>query len=513
MRRKESKYISLDTTEDRSDVLQALATNPSTTSDLDGSLVTVRSDSNAFILDAPLEKAKRSGRVSVHFNVHNATFHASGEVQRRGRNQIELTHIQVSSANRRDQPRLPLTGLASMGVLGTPGRVINGGPWGLQVSMPLQTKVRSGVHSAIRIKLPSAVLNGHAQVRNVRHARDQIIGGLELEPQGDASAFAAWMLQAAYPAMRPRCRVDRETVTTLLKAGGYLKLTSTPIPDEWYNFSSRNSFDFVYQAKDGVGVAHVSVTRAYSSAWIFHQLTGRPDHADSFQSRYTMYRILSQAPTMLDGPRAHAIAYFDPTLAWHQHYVFNFLRWMGQTEHAEVTRADRFELESQGSTGGPLTQIQVSLMTDSQRELCHAIARSNWSPLLARAMDIEPRALRTNDLLPVIDTEFKRRREVFVAHHNGEIRAVAIAEFGSSNSSIFGMFNIAHILTKDGRPLPPAEAHDLIESVRQWYRRNNVASAIIAAPEGVLTQQSHPAATFVETMGRFVLDGPGLRHY
>lgn len=447
----------------------------------------------------------------LHFNIHAASFELEG-AWRKNLGRVELgPNLEVFSANRRRHPRLRMPGFAQFAALGASAvPLIDASPDGLRILAPSGTNIRVGAYGFTEVGLDGTAFDGWARVRRVERTSRGTAIGLTFEPRERRCDYVRALIDSAYPAMEPRSLAAEDEVVEMLDAAGYLKLTAGRIPPAWHRFESPDSFELVYRAHDKKLLAHLSVTRAFSSTWIYHQLAGVPRHEESVASRYASYSILSQIPTLMDGDRAHALAYFDPTLPWHGRYVYAFEKWMDAPEDMIVDKVDRFHLDTAQPLGIAAPGARVEPMRDEDRRAVYRIVAAGWPPLVARAFDISPATLVSDGL---VGPELGRSRHVFVLRRHGEVIATALAERGHPSASLFGMFDIAHVLVAPDAAPTAQELNLLVEYVRRWYGTQGIKRPILTAPLDVIAKDAHPAMRFVEQMGRFVLNARGLRHY
>ena len=326
--------------------------------------------------------------------------------------------------------------------------------------------------------------------------------------------FARNWIRSVFPALKPRSSFPPDKIEQLFHHAGYLSLTDNSTRSGWHDFDSKSSFDWGYTSADGSPIAHVSITRAYETTWVYHQFTGLSGHAETFDSRYAIYRAMAQVPPWMDGPRAHAIAYFNPQLPWHQHYFYAFERDLSDANDVEIDNVDRFRLRLRAS--GPAVQNpgNVSVATPEEVAVCVSIARMHWTPLVCRALDVSPSSLRSLDLTQGRGSDLERTRELFVVRRGHEVVATALAERGHQDLSIFGLFDMVHVLPRrDGLQPSRAELLQLIETVRTWYGRTGNEETILTAPPNTIDATWYPSLRFVETTGRFTLSGRGLIKY
>ena len=455
-------------------------------------------------------EADSSGKL---FRIHNASFELGGRDVSSSYSSGELRRALLST-NRRRCPRLPVRGFTRLSALGrTPFSLRDVGPDGMQVELPTETGLRAGAYGSAQLEFGDRVFDGYARVRRWHQGARATLVGLELEPRDQQNAFTRALVEHAFPSMIPRRRVPAEDVMRLIDRAGYSKLTNRTAPNGWHGFESPNSFDFVYGASNGDPIAHVSLTRTFETTWVYHQFASLNGHRDTFAARYDIYKIMAQLPLLMDGPRACAMAYFDPLLPWHGRYFFTFKRWMDQTGDVDIDLADRFTVQVDAAPSEPAWGIEVGPMRADERHVCLEIALHNWTPLVARALDVSMDRLRAPDLTMGTDPALERAREVFVVRRDGAVAAIALAERGASSMSLFGLFNIVHILPGPGLGVRPEQYRSLIDRVRGWYRKAGIKEFILTAPPRALEASQHSSIEFVETMGRFVLNARGLRHY
>lgn len=430
----------------------------------------------------------------------------------------DLESARIYSANRRRYPRLPLSGRVTFGHDGPRAGLVDINADGFSARIHPTALARIPGYSWVEVALGRDVIAGYARLRRTAQHAGHVLLGFELEPEWDRTAVVRSVLEHAFPTIVPRADLPAAAVTQLLMESGYLDLCEDPsLPEPWLSLRRPHSFDLVAVGDDASAVAHLSITKAFSSTWIAHQLASRSKHVESFWSWYQLHRYLACLPAMMDGENAHVVAYYNPTQPYHHRYLRAFNSWMQSEDDVAIRQANMFHLHVAANPIAPPSPLPgwwVGTLTPGLRQEAHRIAMQNMSPLVARAFDVTPSTLESTDLLRVLGNDLHRTRRVFVLSHDDEVVAIAMCERGHEALSIFGLFDLVYVLPSRDRLVVPQPALGmLIQGVRNYYRAEGVDRALVFAPIGYMISEAHPALEYSHVVERFIMGGHALRHY
>ncbi len=446
------------------------------------------------------------------FSMYGASFELRGPPE----GTDDLT--QVFSKNQRRYPRVAVRGRARFGEDGPVAGVEDLNAAGFSARVHPAAMDRLPSYGWVQIEIGHARVAGFARLRRQYARGEHVMLGFELEPDRERGHVIRNILEHAYPTIMSRADLPPSAVARLLQESGYLDLCEdAALPDDWLAFRSPESFDLVSVADDASPVAHLSITKAFSSTWYAHQLASRSRHHESFWSWYQLHRYLACMPAMMDGEHAHVVAYYNPAQPYHQRYLSAFASWMQSDTDVSVGQAAMFHLDAASNdvAAPPLVpRWSVSTMSPSDRPEAHRIALRSLPPLVARAFDLTPDSMESLNLTRDPTSTLSRTRRVFVLRHDDRVEAIALCERGARSISIFGLFDTVHVLpARDGRFVPSEAIGMLIDAVRGYYRTEEVERALVFAPVAALSAESHPALEYSHVVERFVMGGRALRHY
>lgn len=426
---------------------------------------------------------------------------------------------QVFSKNHRRYPRVPLQGKVRFGLDEGPraGLVdINASGFSARIHPTAAERLPS--YGWVEIDLGHARVCGYARLRRQYALGHHVVLGFELEPDRERSEIIRSILDRAYPAIMQRADLPAAAVARLLDESGYLELCEDgQLPDDWLGFRSPESFDLVSLGDDATPLAHLSITKAFSTTWVAHQLASRSKHHESFWSWYQLHRYLACMPAMMDGENAHVVAYYNPAQPYHQRYLRAFGSWMQSEADVSIAQYSMFHLDAASNDVGAASLVSgwsVTPLTSAARPDVHRVVLQNLSPLVARAFDLAPVTLESVNLTRDPYSLLNRKRRVFLLWHDGRVQAVALCERGASSVSIFGLFDLVQVLpTRDGFVAPQAALGMLMDAVRGFYRAEGAERALVFAPIGCMIAEAHPALEYSHVVERFIMGGRALRHY
>lgn len=342
--------------------------------------------------------------------------------------------------------------------------------------------------------------------------------GLRLQSTAQHHALADLYLAHRHASLRPRHTASPQALVQMLRRSGYLALREANPPSlAWcgLRLPAESSCDFVYVAREGALLGHLSVTRVYADTWLFHQLATLSEHEETTACRRELYALGCSAPLAYSGSRAHGLAYFDLGKRWHRLFFEDFTRWVDDTREACVTRLDRFERSDDVAPQASLVDgYHAAPATSSDLVGATTMARAQLPKLFADALDLSPRSLRQLALCgPERATLYRRSREVFVLRDAEGIAAVALCELGSPELSLFDILNMAFVFVCLRRRPCSASQRLLLAQVRTFYAEHGVRNPLIVAPHGTLAAESEPGTRLVETMGAITMTASALRQY
>jgi hypothetical protein len=336
--------------------------------------------------------------------------------------------------------------------------------------------------------------------------------GVHLIAGGEGVDLIDVYLRERLPRLVPRHEVDTKALRALMVKSGYLSLRAAKTSFQaWQKCQVRDSFacDRVYRAADGTLLGHGSATRIYSRTWILHQLATIGGHPESAECRAMLYSMLTSVPTLYDGKRASAMAYFDLDLRWHDLFFKNFIRWIGNTKLACIFAFDRFEREAPPEPYEPPEGYSVRIARETEMVQCAALVRAQLPEITANAFDTHPGELRR---VPVRRND--RGREVLVLMHGEELAGLALCETGAPNLSLFNIVNMAQLYVRRGPRAPSSRAQRaLIAAARAFYAARRIETPLVIAPAGTVDHDAEPGTHWAESMGCMVMAGRGISQW
>ena len=324
-----------------------------------------------------------------------------------------------------------------------------------------------------------------------------------------------------FPRLVDRGVLVSDKVVELFRVSHYLDLRETEQdePTEVWccpDFAGDLSIDTVYRSKDEVLLGHVSVTRAYSRTWLGHQLTTLKGHPESAACRKALYTHFASVPTIMDGrDDVYLLGYYDRELRWHQLFFEAFVDWVGDESLVTVVPFDRFE---PAETDAPLPALDTGEVeieeARSEADIAQAVEliRDQLPHLAAEAFDINEESLAAGFLHPEYERRnVERGRKVLVAREGGELVGAALCETGSSNLSLFNLFNLAQVYTTEQASRSVHAA--LFRAAREFYSQRGIHDPVLVAPPRRFTCPGDAGLRLDETMGCIIWSGQTLEQY
>jgi hypothetical protein len=297
-----------------------------------------------------------------------------------------------------------------------------------------------------------------------------------------------------------------------MQDSGYLSLRSTAAQfAAWHENQPTNliSSDSVYRAVDGTILGHVSATQIYRRTWLWHQLACIAGHAESGESRLSLYAMAASVPSVYHGTTACALAYFNQAHRWHQVFFQQFVAWLNDPSLATICSFDRFERELPPEDfEAPGCEVRHAR---SDHELVQAatLVRAHLPEVTADALDIHP-----GELQRAPEQLRDRGREVLMLYEHGELVGVALCDLGDPDLSLFNLFNMGQLYVRTGRLTPSSQAQRMLAAkVRHIYATHGIERSMLVAPADTLEHSVEPDTRWVERMGCLVIADRGLRQF
>jgi hypothetical protein len=345
--------------------------------------------------------------------------------------------------------------------------------------------------------------------------------GVRLETLAGRETMIENYLSHRFPELVPRAQVDIGAMTTLLEQSGYLGLRpGMLLSADWFRLRDANrlSRDICYRANDGSFIGHVSATRAYSRAWLGHQIATLRNHPESTECRRSLYLHVAAYATLVDGEDTVMYGYFDRSKKWHKVFFYDFVKWIDDPRSAVIVELDRFERSDPGSlTGRPEPIPGFDVATPGAEELVTATAliRAQLPFLVAETLDIHPERLVSKALHESYrGSSYSRERHLLVLRDRGRLVGLCLCETGSRELSLFNLFNTAFFFFLTGPSAPRREAQLLLLAhVRTLYAARGEHNPLIVAPPDTFDATGEPGTVLAETMGLIAKSGLSLRQY
>lgn len=495
---------------------------------LDGQALEARFAGAPDGLSVAVAGAIESGIHQLRCVVHNVAFVAHVELERAEAGVLQrMLHTRWFTFDRRHISRLSVAEAKVDMLWFDPigralepmhAKVVDLTPDGLSVLAP--TLPVDGLFPAA-VCLEDEIIQCSARARRSQSTKDGLVQyGLSLETEPDDSRLKEAYIARRFPRLAARSRVPTPVLWELFERSGYLDLRSGEgVSDEWRSFGAKSglSRDVVYEAKDGTLIGHISITRAYSRSWLMHQFATISKHAESVACRTTIYDFLSSFPVLMDGERAHVVAYFDLHKRWHQLFFHQFVEWVDAPKDTAIAVFDRFERRADSPPSELLSSATSDIQRAQQTDLIAvaSLVRSQLPSVVADALDVYPWSLRSENLLRRQDAEnHPRTRDVLVLREGGSVRAAALCETGSRKASIFNILNMAQIFVQAGAHAPSREGQlALLSAVRAYYADRGVSDPVIVAPKDSFDGLADPDTTLAETMGVIAMNAHALRQW
>lgn len=435
--------------------------------------------------------------------------------------------VRISCVNRRSAARLPLrhgegrlhlAKPSSSGLEFVAADVRDLACDGASIAVPSGEQLPTDRFPAL-IELGSSRIPCLAEVRHRTQLGAVAQYGVRIETSHRASIVSSY-LGYRFPELVDRARVDVASVSSLLNASGYLSLRAETRPSQqWFGPADLDglSRDVCYIASDGAVTGHFSITRAYSRAWLGHQMATLKGHESTVSCRRTLYLHVAAFATSMDGEETTVLGYFDRQKPWHRIFFYDFVKWVGNPADAVITELDRFEREHPQEIGCPAApaDVEIDVPTAEELVMATAVIRTQLPHLVADSLDIRPDQLECSHLHEAYrGTRYERSRTVRVLRVGGTFAGVALCELGSRDLSLFNLFNMAFFFFVPGSHAPSTAAQlALLAYVRALYAARGEYNPMIVAPAGTFDATAEPGTVLAETMGLIAKSGRSLRQY
>lgn len=442
--------------------------------------------------------------------VHGAAFEIGGRLRTYGERRV-LEQPRLYSANLRSAPRIAVTGASTVDFGGpAPGRLLDVSASGLSFETD-DLELCDGSDLSMNFEIGGRTFAGRGEVRRRQLSKHGLRVGATFDPDGDVMPLVDALIDERFPRLRQRALVRGHQIEQLFDLSGYAALRAgASLDDRWASLDARSqSVDRAFLATDGTPIGHISMTRAFSSTWVAHQLATLRDHPESSRCWQAIYSLSTMVPVMGDGDDAKLLCYFDRSLRWHQRFHDAFVAWHGDPDDAVITDLDRFEVTT---TKDALGALRPRIADDDELGEVAASAARRFSRLTASALDLTKDRLRSKALhRAYVDSGLERSREVLTLRHDGRLLGAVLLERGSAALSLFGLFDMAHVFVEEG-PMRVAATRALVDATIAWYRARGVERPIIVSPANEIAQATD-ALRLEETMGLMTWSARGLRHY
>lgn len=327
-----------------------------------------------------------------------------------------------------------------------------------------------------------------------------------------------------YPNLVDRGSLTADAVVRLFHESEYLKLrdSCTSPNDAWCcpDFAAAISEDVLYRATDGALLGHISITRAYSRAWVGHQFTTLRGHGESAQCRIALYGHCISIPSFVDGidEEAFLVSYYNREKLWHRVFFDSFCEWVGDENLVSVVPFDRFEPVVRDVRMlpplDPSDSIEVRECRDYELEAVEYLVRQQLPEIACDAFDIEANRLVASHLHKGFEEQgVERSRRVIVVLEEQRIVGAALLELSYRNLSLFNLFNMAQIYFDPHAIVSRRAQAELVRRAREEFAKRGVLDPVIAARPGVVLHPEDAGILLEETMGCIVWTSEALLFY
>ena len=494
----------------------------------------VSADSSSGIALELLEpwKGMEDCLAAIHARLHDVWFILEGILQRVGPEWSLGGPLRVCCVNRRCNSRIPVregTGTLTWSTPRRRGVVLSHAPVhdfgidGVGVEVASEEVLDTRDPFPALFEMDGSRTLCLAEVRHRVRTRNGSHIGIRLHTSYGRQSLVETYLRHRFPRLIERATVDRGAVMELLDRSGYLDLRAeTRPPERWFDLpdSSGLSRDICYRGSDGAIIGHISSTRAYSKAWLGHQIATLKQHPEAVACRREIYLHIAAFATLMDGEDTVMYGYFDRSKKWHQLFFRDFVKWVDDPSLAVIAELDRFERVEPG----PFRRlrpahdptVEVSEPDAEELVLVTALIRGQLPSLVCDTLDIHPERLHSDCLHDAYRASpYQRGRRVLVLRHRGRLVGAALCEVGSRELTLFNIFNMAFFffVSSDSNAASPDAQLVLLDRVRAIYAERGEHNPLIVAPPNTFAAASEPGTVLAETMGLIAKAGRSLRQY
>jgi hypothetical protein len=228
----------------------------------------------------------------------------------------------------------------------------------------------------------------------------------------------------------------------------------------------------------------VSFTKAYSTAWMGHQLAKRngphPKTCnDSGQILRDVYTRAFEHPQS-DPAFEWVVGYVEPTVKWIERSHLAFVAKHQATEEVYAARIHLMTARCDEHIEEPSTLV-VKLATTKERAQLAEVLAARWPRPYLRALDFTVEALTMETITSQWSHEgLERGRAIFAAHSGEQVVAFGVFETGHLGTNLFRLLDCVRITTL----IPTEGAHQaLLNQARLWYKARQRAEFIYLREE------------------------------
>ena len=324
----------------------------------------------------------------------------------------------------------------------------------------------------------------HGVVRSMTRQPDgRYICGLTVKPwsREDETQWVRFVAQHLSPTTQTSERM-LEALWDLFEVSGYFQLAGkhpedfTELREAFFRLGQKAPTipqlicQVVWPSEMGVE-GSVSFTKAYSKAWMGHQLakrTGKPPKTatDPGQILRDVYTRAFEHPQS-DPAFEWVVCYVEPKVKWIDRSHLAFAARHHSTEdvyakriHLMTARCDEYIEER--------TTLEIGFATYEEREFLAEDLATRYPRPYLQALDFTPEALAmeaiTNQWRYV---NLERGRAIIAARSEGQVVAFGIFEAGHLGTNLFRLLDCVRIIS-----ITPTEgAHEaLLNQARLWYK-------------------------------------------
>lgn len=426
-------------------------------------------------------------------------------------------HVDVQSIARRWCPRLPLAPgeihvrrASEAALVGCP--VVDLGPYSIGVRTP--DSVPAG-RIELEVELDGQVARGSATVVGSGGR-----GGVCLHLGEARNLVRAAYVKRRFPTLVGRADIPRAQIEELARGCGFLDLRpNMAIPERWstLRLPPELGWDAAFPDESGRPVGLMSATRTGRRAWLVHQLLSDRKHPRIYEGIFALHDFMMTYPRVMGGKDARIMCYFDRHKSRNEIYYDSFERLVDNPELVGTVPLQRFERDD----GSPLApepgaggRAALRVCASEDELALFGLIRQTVPGLHADALEVFPGSFNLDSVDGSFDDHgLSRGRRTFVLADPSGVIACAVCEFGSSELSMFGLFNICHLYRKPGADVDERDERRLLDAVRRFYLQRGVTDPVITAPPDCFPNLREPGTRLVETMAWYVWHPDVLPQY